>query len=86
MSVVIVVSGSGVGSGFGLVIENISKSETVSSIVGSGVCVLEKGINSSVIVGPMLANRLSGMLLPVAGSVIVLWSDVLDCSGFLGSR
>ena len=84
-SVVGPVGGSGVGSVVGSVIANASKSEIVFSILclglGSG-----KGIYSSVISSPTLANRLSWMLPPVAGSVVVCWSEVLDCPGSFFSR
>ena len=79
------VSGSGVGSVVGSVIVNSLKSETVSSILGSGSG-SGKGIYSSVISSPTLANRLSWMLPPVAGSVVVCWSEVLDCPGSFFSR
>src|SRR6266567_689648 len=74
-----------VGSVVGSVIVNSLKSETVSSILGSGSG-SGKGIYSSVISSPMLANRLSWMLPPVAGSVVVCWSEVLDCPGSFFSR
>ena len=75
-SVVGPVGGSGVGS----VIANVLKSEMVFSILGLGLG-SGKEIYSSVISSPTLANRLSWMLPPVAGSVVVCWSEVLDCPG-----
>ncbi len=81
------VGGSGVGSVVGSVIVNSLKSETVSSILGSGSSSGSgKGIYSSVISSPTLANGLSRMLPPVAGSVVVCWSEVLDCPGSFFSR